>query len=114
MDPTVATGGALPAGVIAVAVEPASSASTRASSPGPGEDSAVGVLLPDVAFTRYGYGGNVPGFHWATPRLITVSGLTRRSPGSATEARANVAGPVAIVARASGAPRSTGAATGSK
>src|SRR5581483_9679699 len=114
IDPTVTIGGAVNAGVVAVAFDAVSAAFTRASSPGPGDDSAAGAPVPDVALTRYGYGGSVPGFHCAKPRLIKASGLSRRSPGSATDARANVDGPVVIVARASGMPMSTGAATGSR
>src|SRR5689334_16630743 len=49
---------------------------------------------------------------WSRPRR--VPGLARRSPGSAIDARAKVDGPLAMVARASGTPMSTGAPMGSR
>jgi hypothetical protein len=58
-DPTLAIAGVVPAGIDEVASDPVRSASTRASNPGAGADSAWG-WVPELAVTRYGYAGTVP------------------------------------------------------
>ena len=98
IDPIVTTPGASKTGVVASAVDRPPSAVTRACRPGAGCDSALGRPTPEPAKIRNGYGGIRPGGYCGEARASSAPGLASRSPGSATEARAKVAGPLAMVA----------------
>jgi hypothetical protein len=112
IDPNEATPGAAERATLDRAVEPDEVASTSASRPGAGRDSALGSPTVELASMRNGYSGKVPDGQLGSAWVSSASGLTNMSPGSATEARAKVTGPLEMVARASGEPTSRIAAVG--
>ncbi len=111
--PNVATAGASTAGSVAWARDPrVGDVDPRRRGPGPGSPPRSGCRSPTSPRCGTGRAGACRRGTAADASDSTTSGLASRSPGSATEARAKVDGPLAIVARASGIPRSTGGGVG--